>query len=137
MRLSKFLSLVAFITFFCLLYVYQQTEIFRLAYIGQKKMVAFQDSFDKNTLLRYNVKKITSVIRIDNKISQVAHFEIPDSYRLVRLTYPQEVFRVAEQPRSFKRENIAFRLFGIKREAEAKTINPSNTLPSTALRHSN
>lgn len=137
MRLSKFLSLVAFITFFCLLYVYQQTETFRLAYLGQKKMVAFQDSLDKNTLLRYNIKKTTSLIRIDNKVSEYAHFEIPDSYRLVRLTYPQEVFRVAEQPRSFKRENIVFRLFGIKREALGKTINPSNTPPSTALGHSN
>ncbi len=100
-------------------------------------MVAFQDSLDKNTLLRYNIKETTSLIRIDNKVSEYAHFEIPESYRLVRLTYPQEVFRVAEQPRSFKRENIAFRLFGIKREALGKTINPSNTLPSTALGHSN
>ena len=87
-------------------------------------MVAFQESLDKNTLLRYNIKKTTSLVRIDQKVSEYAHFEIPESYRLVRLTYPQEVFRVAEQPRSGKRESIAFRLFGIKREAQAKTINP-------------
>lgn len=127
---------MAFITFLSLLYVYQQTEIFRLAYIGQKKTVAFQDTLDKNTLLRYNIKKTTSLIRIDNKVSGVARFEMPESYLLVRLTYPQEVFRLAEQPRSLKRENIAFRLFGVKREALGKTINPSNTLPSAALGHS-
>jgi len=128
MRLSKFLSLVASITFFCLLYVYQQTEIFRLAYMGQKRMVIFQDSLDKNTLLRYNIKRTTSLIRIDNEVSGRARFEIPDSYRLVKLTYPQEVFKVAGQARSFKLKNIAFRIFGIKREAFGKTINPSTSL---------
>jgi hypothetical protein len=133
MKLSKFLSFVTFITFFCLLYVYQQTEIFRLAYLGQKKMVVFQDSLDKNITLRYNIKKNTSLIHIDSKISEYAHFEIPESYLLVRLTYPQEVFKLVEQSRSLKRETIASRLFGIKREVQAKTINPSNTLPSTGL----
>ena len=99
-------------------------------------MVAFQDSLDKNTLLRYNIKETTSLIHIDDKVSEYAHFEIPESYLLVRLTYPQEVFRVAKQPRSLKRENIAYRLFGIKREAQAKTINPAKTLPSTNLGYS-
>ena len=125
MKLSKFLSLVAFITFFCLLYVYQQTEIFRLAYVGQKRLTIFQDCLDKNTLLRYNIKKNTSLIYIDNRVSGYANFEIPESYRLVRLTYPQEVFKVTEQPHTETQKIIAFRLFGIKREAQAKTINPS------------
>lgn len=124
MRLPKFLSLVALITLFSLLYVYQQTEIFRFAYIGQKKMAVFQESLDKNTLLRYNIKRTTSLVRIDDKVSEYANFEIPASYRLVRLSYPQGVFRVAEQARPVKRENIAFRIFGIKREAQAKTVKP-------------
>jgi hypothetical protein len=130
MRLSKFLSLVSFITFFSLLYVYQQTEIFRLAYIVQRKSLVYQDFLDRNTLLRYNIKENTSLVRIDSKVSDYAAFEIPQSYRLVRLTNPSELFVVREQPRSIKEENIAFRLFGIKREALGKTISPSNTPPS-------
>ncbi len=125
MRLSKFLSLVTFITFFCLVYVYQQTEIFRLAYVGQKKMAIFQDCLDKNSILRYNIKKNTSLTRIDDKVSGYATFEIPQDYRLVKLTYPQEIFQEIKQPRSAKQESLVSRLFGIKREAQAKTINPS------------
>ncbi|MDD4980399.1 MAG: hypothetical protein PHC54_03865 [Candidatus Omnitrophica bacterium] len=125
MKLPKFLSLAAFITFFSLVYVYQQSEIFRLAYVGQKKMVLFQDCLDKNTILRYNIKRNTSLIRIDGKVYNYANFEIPGNYRLVKLTYPQDVFKVVKQPRPLKQENLVFRLFGIKREAQAKTINPA------------
>ncbi|MFH0913457.1 MAG: hypothetical protein V1884_04170 [Candidatus Omnitrophota bacterium] len=127
MRLSKFLSLVTFATFFCLLYVYQQTEIFRLAYIGQKKLTLFQDCLDKNTALRYNIKKNTSLVRIDDKVYGYTAFEIPQDYRLIKLAYSQESFKQVKQPRSSGQENLLARLFGIKREAQAKTIiSPAN-----------
>lgn len=122
MRLSKFLFLATFITCSCLLYVYQQTEIFCLAYIGQKKSVAFQDSLDKNTMLRYNVNKNTSLVLIDNRISGYADFEMPDRYRVVKLANLSGGLRLANQSRSSKLMNIATSLFGIKRQAEAKTI---------------
>jgi len=123
MRLSKFLLLVIFITCFCLLYVYQQTEIFRLAYIGQKKSAVFNDFLDKNTMLRYNINKNSSLVLIDNRVSGYAKFEMPDSYRVVKLVYPQKGLRIANQSRSSKLQNIATALFGIKRQAEARTIN--------------
>jgi len=122
MRLSKFLLLVTFITFFCLLYVCQQTEIFRLAYIGQKKSTLFHDSLDKNAMLRYNINRNTSLVLIDNRISGYANFEMPDSYRVVKLVYPQGGLRIANRSRSSKLQNIATALFGIKRQAEARTI---------------
>jgi len=122
MRLSKFLLLVTFITCFCLLYVYQQTEIFRLAYIGQKKSAVFHDFLDKNTMLRYNINKNTSLVLIDNKVSGYANFEMPDSFRVVKLVYPQGGLRIANRSRSSKLKNIAISLFGIKRQAEARTI---------------
>lgn len=121
MKVSKFLSIVAFITSFSLLYVWQQTEIFRLAYTGQKSASAFQDLLDKNTILRYNIKKNASLIRIADKVSQAQIFEMPETYRLVRLAYPENPKAVKQLP---KRESMAFRLFGIKSQAEAKTINP-------------
>ena len=121
MRLSKFLYLVICVTFLSLFYVWQETEVFRLAYVGQKNQDAFQDLLDKNIALRYNIKQRTSLINIGDKVSKEADFQMPDNYRLVRLLYPPEI-RVSEHlPRQ---ENIVSRIFSIKRQAEAKTINP-------------
>ena len=120
MKLSKFLLMVSFITLFSLLYVHQQTEIFRLAYTGQKKLSVFQDLLDKNTILRYNIAKNASLTRIGNKVSLAYDFEMPDTYRLVKLTHP--LLRVSQ--RMPKKETLLSRLFGVKREAQAKTINP-------------
>jgi len=85
MRLSRFLLLVTSVTCCSLLYVHQQTEIFRLAYIGQKKSVIFRDSLDKNALLRYNINKNTSLVLIDSRISGYADFQMPDTFRVVKL----------------------------------------------------
>ncbi|MDD4894431.1 MAG: hypothetical protein PHW54_03860 [Candidatus Omnitrophica bacterium] len=122
MKLSKILLFTTFATCFCLLYVYQQTEIFRLGYIGEKKSVAFHDSLDKNAMLRYNINKNTSVVLIDNRVSEYAKFEMPNSYRVVKLAYPQGGVRIASEARPSKFKTIAISLFGIKRQAEASSI---------------
>jgi hypothetical protein len=122
MKLQKFLCIVSFITSFSLLYVYQQTEIFRLAYVGQKKQALYQDLLDKNNILRYNIKTKASLVQIGDSISRSSDYEMPSSYRLVRLAPSREGLGSSEQ--SLNRETIISRLFGIKRQAEAKTINP-------------
>jgi len=122
MRLNKFLSTVTIFTLFSILYVYQQSEVFRLAYVGQKKQSVFQDSLDKNSVLRYNINRNTSLVYIGNKVLSNADFQMPDSYRLVHLISSGEA--VATSRSQGDRENIISRLFGIKRQAEARTINP-------------
>lgn len=122
MRLSKFLSIISLATFISCIYIYQQTEILRLAYVGQKKRVAFEDLLDKNSFLRYNLEKGISLVRIGDRVSKVADFQMPDTYRLVRLAPTQENLKLKAQGPN--RQNIVARLFGIKRQAEAKTINP-------------
>jgi len=122
MKLSKFLSLTTFVTCLCLLYVCQQTEIFRLAYIGEKRSATFHDFLDKNAMLRYNINKNTSLVLIDNRVSGYADFEMPDTYRVVKLANPSEGLKIANQSRSSKLKTIATSLFGIKRQAEARTI---------------
>ena len=122
MRVSRFLSIISFITLFSLLYVYQQTEIFRLAYAGQKKQSALTELLDKNTVLRYNIAKDASLVQIGSNISGSADFQMPDSYRLVRLRPSRQGFRLTEE--SANKETLLSRLFGIKRQAEAKTIKP-------------
>ena len=122
MRISRFVTAVSCITCFSLLYVYQQSEIFRLAYVGQKKQVSFQDLLDKNTILRYNIERNASLISIGSKISGSNDFQMPDSYRLVKLSATKEGFRInSENP---AKQTMIARIFGIKSQAEAETINP-------------
>ncbi|MDD5465898.1 MAG: hypothetical protein PHP73_06120 [Candidatus Omnitrophica bacterium] len=122
MKLTKFLSTVVFITSFSVLYVYQQSEIFRLAYLGQKKQAVFTELLDKNTALRYNINKSSSLVNIGNRISQTQDFQMPDNYRFVKFVPSKEGLRLADQ--SQNREGLLARIFSLKREAQAKTINP-------------
>lgn len=122
MRLHKFLSTLFFFTVLSLLYVYQQNQIYQLAYDGEKKKNVLQDLLDKNNALRYNIQKGSSLIRIGNKISRNRDYEIPGVYRLVKLSQPVEKLRTkADEP---KKETFLSRVFGVKTEAEAGTINP-------------
>lgn len=121
MKLPKFLLTIGFVTFLSLLYVYQQTEILRLAYTGQKKTAAFEDLLDKNGILRYNINKTASLVHIAHRVSKVADLEMPDTFKLVRLGPSQENLKAPAQ--LFKKENVLSRLFGVKRQAEAKTVN--------------
>ncbi|MDD5594817.1 MAG: hypothetical protein PHY94_01095 [Candidatus Omnitrophica bacterium] len=122
MKLSKFVSFCIFTTFFSVLYVYQQSEIFRLAYLAQKRQSMFQELLDKNTFLRYNIESNASLVRIGTKLSQNQDYEIPANFQLVKLAYPLENLKV--NLRAPKKENLIARIFSIKREAQAKTINP-------------
>jgi len=122
MRLSKFLFILLFLTCISLLYIYQQTEIFRFAYLDQRKQAVFDDLLDKNSILRYNVSKSSSLIDIENKIYKDTNFQMPDSFRLVRLAPVSGGSKIVSRPA--KKETFFARLFSIKRQAEAKTINP-------------
>jgi len=122
MKLTKFLSAVVFVTSFSVLYVYQQSEIFRLAYLGQKKQAVFTELLDKNTALRYNINKSSSLVSIGNRINQDADFQMPDNYRFVKFVASGDGLKVADQNQN--REGLLARIFSLKREAQAKTINP-------------
>ena len=122
MKLSKFLLALSSVTLISILYVYQQTEIFRLAYVTKNKIL-LEDLLNKNSFLRYNIKNKTSLVHIGSKISQEAGFQMPESFRLVRWAPSKEGLRLkSAQPA--QRETLLSRIFGIKREAEAKTVNP-------------
>lgn len=122
MRITKFLLASGILTCICLLYVYQQTEIFRLAYVGHKKVVAFEDLLDKNTVLRYNIKKSGSLIYIGNKISQVADFEMPAMYQRVTLANPNAHAAPGALASRAKKATLLSGLFEVKSQAEAQTV---------------
>ncbi len=119
MKLNRILAFVSLGTLFSLLYVYQQADIYRLAYVLQKQQAVFQELLDKNTVLRYNIEKSASLIRIGDKISDAKNFQMPDTYRLVSLRSPR-----AAVPSRYvaQKESLVSRIFGIKRQAEASTI---------------
>jgi hypothetical protein len=123
MKVRKFLSVSAFITCFSLLYVYQQTEIFRLAYVGQKNQASFEDLLDKNSILRYNKERNASLVYIGDRILGGGEFQLPDTYHLVRLSPPKENLKIKTASLN-KQQPLFSRIFSIKRQAEAKTINP-------------
>ena len=122
MRLNKFLSLIIFITFFSVFYVYQQSEIVRLAYAEQKQQVVFQSLLDKNSILRYNIEKSSSLVNIGGSVSNRSDFQMPDKYQLVRLVPSRDGVTFAQG--SANKETLLSRVFGVKRQAEARTINP-------------
>ncbi|MDD5730186.1 MAG: hypothetical protein PHN57_03550 [Candidatus Omnitrophica bacterium] len=123
--MSKFLLASGVVTFLCLLYVWQQTEILRLAYVGQKDVSTFQDLLDKNSALRYNLKRNTSLTHLGNKVSETQDFQMPETYCLVKLNSPEENLKTSNFNFT-RKENLLARLFSIKRQAEAQTIAPSH-----------
>jgi hypothetical protein len=120
MKPSRFLLIAVSITFTSCLYVSQQTEILRLAYVGQKKKAAFEDLLDKIGLLRYNLEQSISLVRIGGSASKTTGFRMPDDYRLVRVS--SQGAGISPKEKEPRRVSMAYRLFGIKRQAEAKTI---------------
>jgi len=121
MRPAKFLSILVFVTGFSLAYVWLQTEIFYLAYEGQNRAAVFEDLIDKNAVLRYNIQRNASLVCIGNKVGRTAGFQMPDSYRLVRLIPGQRTLVAGKQLP--KKENLLVRFFSVNRQAEANTIN--------------
>ena len=122
MKLTKFFSAVVFITSFSVLYVYQQSEIFRLAYLGSNKQKTYNELLDKNTALNYNIKKSSSLVNIGSRISGTNDFQMPDKYRFVKVVTSRDELKPANQNQA--REGLLAGIFSLMREAQAKTINP-------------
>ena len=120
MKLSRFLFIALFLTIVSLSYVWQQTEIFCLAYKGQGRLSTYQSLTEKNAILKYCKQSNISLVRLSNRLDEKDKFQIPETYRLVRLVLPQQNLRSKASPS--KRENFLSRLFGVKRQAEAGTI---------------
>ena len=89
MKLTKFLFTVMFLTIVSLFYVWQQTEIFCLAYKGQKRKSIYQGLTEKNAVLKYCKQSNISLVRISDRLDEKDKFQIPETYRLVRLVLPQ------------------------------------------------
>ena len=106
------------------MYVWQQTTIVSLAYAGQKTASRFQELLDENSVLRYNLKKDTSLVRLGHKVSGCGDFQMPNSYCLVRLNKSGQNTGSANSG-LLPRQTLLSRIFSARREALGKTISPS------------
>lgn len=122
MKMTRFFSLTVFITACCVLYVYQQSEIFRLAYLGSRRQVTYNELFDRNTALSYNIKKNSSLVKIGSRISGTNEFQMPDKYRFVKVVTQNDSLKPVSQ--NEPKAGLLAGIFGLRREAQAKTINP-------------
>lgn len=123
MRVSKFLGIISFITAFSLLYVYQQTEILHIAYACEKNLTLVEELQDKNSLLKYNIAKGASLTQLGDIVSKTdSSFQMPD--RLLKLAGRKHSLGAGIAASKTREESLLSRIFSIKRQAEAKTINP-------------
>ena len=123
MRLRRFSLLIFFITFMSLVCVYQQKQIFYLAYQGDRKQTKLQELLDRNNVLRYNLNVYSSLPYLDKRLFvKSADFEIPQVQRLVKLDFTQTKTRMTRNPE--KNKNLFTNLFNIiTKQAEARPIN--------------
>ncbi|MCX7661382.1 MAG: hypothetical protein N2Z79_01700, partial [Candidatus Omnitrophica bacterium] len=73
---------------FCVLacfYVYQQIEIVRLGYINEKKRKELEQLLDYNHLLRYNLNKQTSLVKISGAYKENSNFQRPKDFCLIKV----------------------------------------------------
>lgn len=125
MRLPKFLSIISTITIVSLFFVWQQTEIVRLGYEGQRNVSIFQNLLDENSSLRYLLTKSTSLVKIGDKISDNKDFQMPDNYYLVRVDVDKNNPLYAKSNYA-KKTSIVSKILSAKTEAVAKPVNPTN-----------
>lgn len=121
MKLSKFLFLVFLVTFIALVYVYQQTEIFYLAYLGEKKQTLVSELLDKNKIFRYNINRFSSLPYLDKGVLQNVDFELPAAHQLVRLQFSEVNTKIGREPK--KRANLFFSFFSRIAQAQAQSLN--------------
>jgi len=121
MKLAKFLLSLFFITFIALVYVYQQSEIYCLAYAGSKRQAMLANLLDKNNSFRYNINKLSSLTCLDNNILRNVDFEMPAVKQLVRMNVAQDNLRLSKGVK--RRPNLVFSFFGRARQAEAEPLN--------------
>lgn len=122
MKIKKFLIWTNIITVFCLGYIDQQTQIFKMGYEGKRKHDLLTELLDQKEILVYNIDVLKSLPNIQlNLLSKQKDFEIAREYHIVKLTGTQGAFLGAGV------QNVLMRLLSLRlpwlvKQAEAKTI---------------
>jgi hypothetical protein len=62
------------------------------------------------------------LVNIGGRINATTEFQMPDNYRFVKFISSREGLMLADENQN--KEGLLARIFSLKREAQAKTINP-------------
>ncbi|MCX7928003.1 MAG: hypothetical protein N2606_07760 [Candidatus Omnitrophica bacterium] len=127
-RLSQFFKVVTLLTTVAVLYVWQQTEIIKLAYDNHKNTNRFQELLDENSWLRYNLKKNASVVSLGNKGFAQEDFSMPSSYCVVTVNGKRT--EASLYGKRLKNKTLFAGLLNLGKEAQAKTIHSLFTFKS-------
>lgn len=126
MRTSRCILFAVFLTFFSLLYVFQQTEIIKAGYKITEAQKAFEACLDHRTVLEYTLSALESPLNLDkNLFFKKDQFELASDYRLVKIAPPHAPAPMpvlAPGPFSLSLKRLALKSWFAAKEAQAKTI---------------
>lgn len=119
MIIKRTLKIVAFLVPLAILYVWQNTQTFKLAYEMENKAGAYKELLEKNSLLRYNINVRMSSQEIgESFLSKDNNLKIADSIFVVKAKS-----KAKETPAIYSkigRENRLLRFFSPPAEAESR-----------------
>jgi hypothetical protein len=119
MNLKKTLKILVFLLPLALIYVWQGTQVFKLAYQMENKVCVYKELLEKNSILRYNIDvKISSQEMGQGFLAKDKDLKIADSVFIVKAKNntqePNSIYSKLE------RENHLLRFFNPPAEAESK-----------------
>lgn len=131
MRTSRCILYTALGTVLCLFYVFQQTEIVKLAYKITATEKILESALDKKTSLEYTLSSLESPLSLDkNLFLKNNGFEMAGKYKLVKVDKVPtsargssvKVAAVKTSNRGVLFKRLAFSAIFASKQAEAKTV---------------
>ncbi|MFH0941334.1 MAG: hypothetical protein V1840_05725 [Candidatus Omnitrophota bacterium] len=131
MRTSRCILYTALGTVLCLFYVFQQTEIVKLAYRITSTEKILESALDKKTSFEYTLSSLESPLSLDkNLFLKNNGFEMAGKYKLVKVDNvntsakgsPVKVAAVKTSNRGVLFKRLAFSAIFASKQAEAKTV---------------
>ena len=120
MKLPRFAAAAALVTGLALLYVYQQTEIIKLAYDGQQKSRLYRQLLDKGNILMYNLAILKSSANLGQKVFlESSGFQMPEAKQVMELKY---TVLTGLDSSSKAKKSLLSRIFDLGLRAEAKPV---------------
>ena len=127
MRTTRCLLIAGLVTVLSLLYVFQQTEVVKLAYRITAEEQRLEAAQDRRTTLEFALSTLESPVSIEqNFMFPNGSFEMPRSFRLVKVEGPSAAsaaaLSVATSSTSSGWRRFALRSLFSARQAEARTV---------------
>jgi len=125
MKTTRCLAITGLVTVLGLLYVFQQTQVLKLAYRITAEEQKLEAAQDRRTALEFALSTLESPVSIErNFMLPNGSFEMPSAFRLVKLERPASAaaLSVATSSTSPGWRHFAFRSLFSARQAEARTV---------------